>query len=48
MIARSALFALAKALERERIGAVVFGALADKAWPDMLRAVATIAASAAS
>ncbi len=36
--------ALAKALERERIGAVVFGALADKAWPEMLRAVSAIAA----
>lgn len=36
--------ALAKALAGERIGAVVFGALADKAWREMLAAIASIPA----
>jgi dihydrofolate synthase / folylpolyglutamate synthase len=36
--------ALASTLSGRDIGAVVFGALADKAWPEMLRALAPIAA----
>jgi dihydrofolate synthase/folylpolyglutamate synthase len=34
--------ALVRALASETIGAVVFGALADKAWREMLGAIATI------
>ena len=36
--------ALVRALEREDVGAVVFGALADKAWREMLGAIARVPA----